>query len=128
MKRSIFFLIIAVLNGFMGAFMTIAPASAAETFGMAVSPHLVSMMRSLGTVLLSLGVLDFLVRNEEDSSALRAVLIFNLLGHGLGLFFGILDVAQGIIEFAKVAPGLTVPLLGTLGSLFYLMKMKKQLN
>lgn len=125
MKRSIFFIIIAVLNGIMGAFLILSPATAGAGFGMEISQHTITLLRSVGTLIFSVAVLNFLVRNEPDSSTLRSILIFNLLGGGFGVFFGLLDAFQGITELSKVGPGLIIPLFSALGSLYYLMKMKK---
>ncbi len=125
MKRSHFLLIIAVLNGALALFMTLAPAKAAEVFGIANSPHTTTLLRGIGTLILSLSVLNFLVRNEPDSPAFRAVLIANLIGAGLGVVFNVMDMVNGVTEIAKVAPGTAVPLITTVASLYYLMKMKK---
>ena len=126
MKRSLFLLIIAILNGALALFIIIATAKAAETFGITDNgPQTFTLFRGMGTLILSLAVLNFLVRNESDSTAFRAVLIANLIGAGLGVVFGVIDLMNGVTEVAKVAPGLTVPLLTTVASLYYLMKMKK---
>ena len=124
MKRSVFFIIIAVLNGFLGLFLMFGTAAASAQFGLEGNIHTMGLMRSLGTVLFSLGVLNFMIRNEADSKAMRAILVFNLLGHGLGIITAMVDVVNGSTEFSKVGPGLVVPLIGTIGSLIYLLKMK----
>ncbi len=123
MKRSIFFTIIAVLSGFFGLFMSLATSTAAEGFGMEASPQYISLMRSFGLMLFSTAVLAFLVRNDSDSKTMKSVLIFNVLGNGLGVLAGVYSVMQGTFEFAKIAPGLCVPLIGTIGFLIYLLKM-----
>ena len=124
MKRSIFFIIIAVLNGFFGLYMMLGTSTCATQFGIDATPQALSLLRNLGTILFSLAVLDFMARNEPDSKSMRAILVFNLLGHGLGIVFMCIDLMNGVIEFAKVAPGMAVPAIGTIGSLIYLLKMK----
>jgi len=125
MKRSIFLLIIGILNLLLGVFLTFATSKAAETFGITDNPQALTLMRSMGTMLLSIGVLNIMVRNEPDSGALRSILVFNIIGHGLGLVYGLVDAANGTVEFAKVAPGLLVPFIGTIGSIIYLLRIKK---
>lgn len=124
MKRSTFLIIIAVLNGLMGLLLMFGTSAASVQFGMAENDQTIALLRNLGTILFSLGVLDFMVRNESDSYPMMAILLFNLIGPGLGIVTALLDVASGAIEFAKVGPSLIVPLIGTSGSLVYLTKMK----
>ena len=104
--------------------MSLATSTAAEGFGMEASPQYHALMRSFGLMLFSTAVLAFLVRNDPDSKTMRSVVIFNVLGNGLGVLAGIYSIMQGTFEFAKVAPGLLVPTIGTIGFLIYLLKMK----
>jgi hypothetical protein len=83
MKRSVFFLIAAVLFAAFGALMFFAPQVAAQAFALTASPGTDALFRILGATLLALGVMNFLVRNHPASETLKAVLWTDVATHGL---------------------------------------------
>lgn len=67
------------------------------------SPELVALLRLLGGPFLGIAVLNWLTRNAEPSSTLRAVLIANLVGFGAVAANDMWGVASGEArEIAKV--------------------------
>jgi len=64
----------------VGALAVVAPAFLIETVKVAVpSPSANVMARTVGVLLVSIGLLDLLVRRHADSPTMRALLIFNLV-------------------------------------------------
>ena len=80
MKRSTFFLIAAIVATAFGALMLLVPRFAAQGFNLAASGETDTLFRALGATLLSLAVLNFLVRNHPASETLKAVLWTNVAG------------------------------------------------
>lgn len=124
MKRSIFFIITAVVSLLFGGLMLSAPAFASENFGLQSSPVTSLLFRSLGGMVLSLGILNYLVRNEADSIALKAVLIINIISHSISMGNDLFGVSQGILVFSKLAGGVVAHVFILVGSAVYLFKMK----
>ncbi len=128
MKRSIFFIITAVLATLFGGMMLFAPAFTAESFGLASTPETSLLFRSLGGLVLCLGILNFLVRNEPNSNALKAVFIINILSHVISMANDFYGASQHILEFSKLGGGMVAHLFIIIGSLIYLLKMKPANN
>ena len=124
MKRSTFLLIVAILAFLFGCMMLFAPAKALEGFGLVPDPLSSFLMQLVGSFILSMGILNFRVRTHGDSLTLRSVLLFNVLAHAIGMIIDCLGIAQGIMLFAKVIPGLVVHVFVGIGSLIYMMRMK----
>jgi hypothetical protein len=126
MKRSTFLLITALLAGLFGCMMLLMPAQAAGNFGFSADPMSSLLIRSIGGMILSKGVLSFLVRNHGDSMTLRAVLLFNVLVHTLALIIDLSGVAQGVLSMDKIAVGIITHLFIGIGSLIYMMKISPE--
>ena len=124
MKRPIFFTITAVLAVLFGGMMLFAPEFTSENFGLEATPESSLLFRSLGGLVLSLGILNYLVRNEGDSIALKAVLIINMVSHSIGMGNDFYGVSQGVLEFSKLGGGMIAHLFIIIGSAFYFYKMK----
>ncbi|HLG40097.1 MAG TPA: hypothetical protein VI461_10525 [Chitinophagaceae bacterium] len=124
MKRSIFFTITAILALLFGGLMLFAPAFTSENFGLQATPVSSLLFRSIGGLVLSLGILNYLVRNEADSIALKAVLIINIVSHTISMGNDFYGASQGILEFSKLAGGMVAHLFIVIGSAVYLFKMK----
>jgi hypothetical protein len=75
MKRSIFLLIVALIAFLFGTMLLLAPAKAGEGFGFASSPQIDVLFRAMGGMILSAGILNFMVRSHADSPTLKAVLV-----------------------------------------------------
>ena len=124
MKRSTFFLITAIFAFIFAAMMLLVPASAAEGFGMVSTPETSLLFRSLGGMLLSAAILNFLVRHHPDSNTLKAILIFNISLNLLGMLSDVPGIMEGILPFSKAVPGHVVHLFIIVGSFIYLRKIK----
>lgn len=124
MKRSTFLLITSIVSLLFGAVMLFIPDKAAEGFGILSTREHLMFFRAMGEGILAMGVLNFLVRNDSDSNALKSILIFNALYHALGLINDFYSVSQEAITLTNVMPGIVVHLFIGVGSIFYLMKIK----
>ena len=124
MKRSIFLLLTAIIAAIFGCMMLFVPDKAAEGFGLISNPVTTMFFHLLGGMILSAGILNFMVRNDKDSTTLKAILIFNIIFHVLGMGSDILATTSGVIEFSKIIPGYVVHIFVGVGSIIYLVKMK----
>lgn len=125
MSRSTFLLISAILAGLMGLYLGLVPGSALQGFGVAVSPDTLNLARGLGGLIFSTAVLSFLVRNHGDGETLAAVLLYIVIAHAIGLLVDIPGLANGSLQFAKVAPGYVFHLLLGGGALWFWLKMRR---
>jgi hypothetical protein len=123
MKRSIFLLIVAILSLFIGFVLLFAPSMAIEGNGFVSSDALIYVFRLLGGLVISKGVLNFLVRNDEDSNSLKAVLLFNVLNHFLSTCIDIKNIFDSVSTFSSEIPFLVIHLFVIIGSAWYLSKM-----
>ena len=124
MKRSIFLLITAVLGLFIGIMCLLFPDKMAAGFGMTVTPLILMLFREAGACNLSMGYLNFAVRNHSDSKSLKTVLLFNMAYHVLILPANIYGWSQGILSVSQVGPAFGIHLLLAIGFLLYALKMK----
>jgi hypothetical protein len=122
MKRAYYFWIAAILALAFGLLMFLAPAFAATQFQLTGSPATATIFRVLGSVMLGVAVLNFLVRNQPMSETLRAVLWGNATIHGIGFLGDLWSVALGDIPFAGVAVGLVAHLVVLIGAIYYLAR------
>jgi len=124
MKRSVFFIITAILGLLFGGMMLFFPVFAAGNFGITSTPEISQMLRSVGGVDLCLGILNLLVYNEPDSKALKAILIVNLLSHLISIVVDGSASLMGVVAFNKIAPGLVAHLFIVIGAFVYILKMR----
>jgi hypothetical protein len=125
MKRSIFLLIVALLGFLFGLFLLLLPGQAAEGFGFTSSPQTDILFRAMGGMIFGTGLLNFMVRSHPDSPTLAAVLWFNVSAHGLGLLVDMIGISDGTMELSKIAVGQVVHVFVILGSIMYLMLMRR---
>ena len=104
MKRSIFLLITAVLGLFIGIMCLLFPDKMAAGFGMTVTPLILMLFREAGACNLSMGYLNFAVRNHSDSKSLKTVLLFNMAYHVLILPANIYGWSQGVLAVGQAGP------------------------
>jgi hypothetical protein len=124
MKRTTFFLLTGGIQFFLAAGMILTPVMVAEVFGLAISPEALFLLRCMGSMLLSLGVLNFLVRNEGDSNGLKSVLIINILYHAVSTIIDTHAAAIGVLTFVRIIPSYAIHLFVGIGSYIFLSKMK----
>ena len=104
MRRSTFLLITAILSFVFGAMMFFAPASGAKIIGLAATAETKSVLRGLGGLIIGSGTVNLLLRNQTDISALRGLLIANIVTHLLGILADVWGVSGGVLTTAKIAP------------------------
>lgn len=124
MKRSLFFLIVAIISVIFGCQLLFFPSFIIEQNKWTPSLETASLFRLLGSFLFALGVLNFLVRNHQNSDTLKAVLICNILKQFTDIVLDLISWKQGVSSFSDLIPFLVVHLFIGLGSLYYLRKME----
>jgi hypothetical protein len=110
----------------VGLFAFSAPGVLIENVKMAAPSDVANVMaRTVGILLITVGMLAFLVRGHEDSPTLRSVLIANLV-----LQVGILPIdpiayANGVYGTpGSFVPNTIIHVLLASGFAYYLVKMK----
>jgi hypothetical protein len=126
MKRGLFMLITAILALLFGGLMFLAPAVAGGTFGISGSVATDALFRILGATLLSLALLNFLVRNQPTSQTLAAVLWTDFTTHGLGLIADLWSVGARAFTLTNAMPGLVVHLFVGIGALVYIFQPRER--
>jgi hypothetical protein len=122
MKRAYYFWVAAILALFFGLLMFFAPAIAATQFQLAGSPATATIFRVLGSVMLGVAVLNFLVRNHPMSETLKAVLWGNVAIHGIGFIGDCWSAGIGDIAWSGVGVGLVAHLIVLIGGAYYLWR------
>jgi hypothetical protein len=123
MKRSYYFWVAAILALLFGLLMLFVPGQAASAFQLGTSNGSTNtIFRVLGSVMLGVALLNFLVRNHTMSETLRAVLWTNVAIHGIGFLADLWSVQQGDVPFSGVAIGLVAHLIVLLGGAYYLWR------
>ena len=122
MKRAYYFWIAAILALLFGLLMLFAPVQAAGAFGLPASSATNTTFRVLGSVMLGIALVNFLVRNHTMGETLRAVLWGNLAIHGIGFVADCYSAAIGDIAWSGVGPGLVAHLIVLVGAAYYLWR------
>ena len=127
MKRKTFLTITSVIVLVIGIFALTSPNVLITNVKYAAPSETANVMaRTVGILLVSIGVLNFLVRSHQDSPTLRSVLIANLV-----LQLGIMPIdpsayASGVYKtVGSFAPNTVLHILLAAGFIFYLAKMKR---
>ncbi len=125
MKRNVFLIISAVLAVFFGMHMLIAPGKMLENMLNSNSADLQHALQWSGTMLVSIGIINFLSRNDAGSAALRAVMIGNIILHVAGFAVDAYDYTIDFIKMPGLIMGAVVHGLLIIGFVYYLMKLPK---
>lgn len=127
MKRKTFLTITSVVAFLIGCFALMSPSVLIENVKNAPPSETANVMaRTVGILLITVGLLDFLVRKHEDSPTLRSVLIANLV-----LQIGIMPIdpsayLSGVYKtVGSFAPNTILHIFLAGGFVYYLAKMKK---
>jgi hypothetical protein len=124
MKRSIFLITTAVLGFFIGIMCLLFPDKMAASLGVTVTPLILMLIREAGACNLSMGYLNFAVRNHSDSMSLKTVLLFNMAYHVLILPANIYGWSHGILPIGQAGPAFSIHLLLAIGFLVYALKIR----
>jgi hypothetical protein len=126
MKRSTFLTIASMVALAVGLFAFAAPGVLIGTVKMAAPCDVGNVMaRTVGVLLMTVGLLAFLVRNHEDSPTLRSILIANLI-----LQIGLLPIdpiayATGVYSTpGSFVPNTIIHILLASGFAYYIFAMK----
>jgi hypothetical protein len=127
MSRKLFLTITAVVASLIGVFALTAPSVLITSVKVAAPSETANVMaRTVGILLITVGVLDFLVKDHEDSPTMRSVLIANLV-----LQIGIMPIdpsayATGVYKtVGSFAPNTVLHVLLASGFIYFLAKMKR---
>jgi hypothetical protein len=128
MSRKAFLTVTSIIVLVIGMFALIVPGVLITRVKVAAPSETANVMaRTVGILLITVGVLDFLVRDHADSPTLRSILIANLV-----LQIGIMPIdpsayATGVFQtVGSFAPNTVLHVLLASGFIYYLAKMKKR--
>ncbi len=124
MRRSLFLIITSVISALFGGMMFFLPEVITAGFGATTTHFSNFLMREMGLIILCVGILNFLVRNAEDSMALKAIFILNMAYHITMIPMVLMAVSQGIFTMEKSMGGLAAHLFIGIGSIFYSAKIR----
>lgn len=126
MKRNIFLLIAAIIPGVFGLVMIVAPDKMLSNSLMGEINLMTRVVTQwVGFGVFSLGLINFLSRNDTGSTALNALMIGNVVFHSLGLAFDIYDYSIGIMRLSGLTTGLIPHSLLIIGFVYYLFNTTK---
>jgi hypothetical protein len=123
MKRSVFLLIAALIPLLFGSVMMFAPQLMLYNLTVEMTAGLHEVTQWVGFGVFSLGIINFLSRNDNGSTALKAVMVGNILFHTLGLCFDVYDYSIGIMRLAGLITGVIAHSVLALGFSYYLWKL-----
>ena len=129
MKRSSFLLIAAVIPLLFGLVMMVVPdtmLSNSLTSDADLQTH--SVTQWVGFGVFTIGLINFLSRNDGGSAALKAIMIGNIVFHTLGVFFDIYDYSIGVMKLAGLMTGLAPHSLLIIGFVYYLRKLPQHVG
>jgi hypothetical protein len=122
MKRHHFLLLAGILASLFGLSMVFAPAQLLANMTTDASAGAALVLRWMGCVLVSVGVINILARDDAGSPALMGVMVGNVLVHALGLIVDLVDYATGFIRLSGIVMGSVVHVGLLVGFLYYLRK------
>jgi hypothetical protein len=125
MKLSVFLIISAIGSFAFGAMMFFMPGFAAQLLGLDFTQQSGSLLQGMGGLIIGLSTINLLARNFTDYNALRAVLLSNIITNILGLSVDLLGIFNGTLLTSKMAPVEFTHIFISLGSLFYLLRLKR---
>jgi hypothetical protein len=127
MSRRAFLTVTSIVAFAVGVFALAAPAVLLGSVKLAAPSSSANVMaRTVGVLLISVGVLDFLVRDHEDSDTMRAILVANLLLQLLIVPIDPLAYFTGVFHtLGSFLPNTLLHLVLASGFAFYLATMPR---
>lgn len=123
--RRAFFWVAAIIGGLLGLVMFFAPGFAAQSFNVAQTPLGDALFRVLGAALLSVALMNFMVRDHQPSPTLGAILWMNLAVHVLGSIADIWSTMAGALTWGGIAPGLAIHVIIGVWALYLVLQPQK---
>lgn len=126
MKKSTFLTIAAVISAIFAVYMLLAPDKMMEGLGALPNDSANVVLQATSVMLLSIGVMTFLSRNDEGSPALRGVLIGNIVMHIVALPIDWIAYQKGTFtQISGIIPGTVTHLIFAIGFVYFLAKQNK---
>ncbi|GEM_PF-1486605 len=120
MKRKHFLLFSAVVSGAFGIALVITPDSfTTALMAQGTSDAANTWARYFGTNLFAIGIINFFTFNASWSSAVRGVLIGNLLLHVLGLAIDWYSYSLHVLSIASAMAGTVIHIVFIFGFSYY---------
>ncbi|WP_421810724.1 hypothetical protein [Flagellimonas sp.] len=124
MKRKTFVTIVAPLAALIGIVALFYPSVLLESKGVNSGEPVKVWMSEVGILLISTGIVLFLVRKEQVSIALKAIFFGNIIIQIGLLTIEILAYQNGVIkEVSGIIPNSILHILLLFGFTYYLVKM-----
>ena len=124
MTQSVFLLIAAIIPLLFGLVMMFIPGKMLDnSLTTSADLNTRSVTQWVGFGVFTIGLITFLARNDTGSDALKAIMIGNIVFHGLGLCFDIYHHRKGVMKLSGLITGLIPHTLLIFGFVFYLSKL-----
>lgn len=129
MSRQIFLTIASIIATLVGLFAIFFPTTLLESKGVEPLAGTLVWTRETGLLLLTVGIIAFLVRKNEASQTLKVFLFGNILIQ-IGLFvIELLAYFNGIItKLSGIIPNLTLHILLAIGFVYFWTTIKFKPN
>ena len=118
MSRKLFLIVAGLLAVFFGLSMLVSPEQMLANMAKD-APEARLVLQWMGVVLVSVGCINLLSRNDPGSAALRAVMLGNILLHVLGFGIDVYHHALGFVQTSGVIMGAIVHGVLTAGFAYY---------
>lgn len=126
MKQRTFLIIAAIIPLIFGLVMMVVPdLMLSNSLTNEVNTQTLSVTQWVGFGVFTIGLINFLSRNDTGSNALRAIMIGNIVFHSLGVFFDVYDYSIEVMKLSGLITGLIPHSLLIIGFAFYLSKLPK---
>ncbi len=126
MKQRTFLIIAAIIPLIFGLVMMVVPDKMlSNSLTYEVNLQTLSVTQWVGFGVFTIGLINFLSRNDTGSNALRAIMIGNIVFHSLGVFFDVYDYSIEVMKLSGLITGLIPHSLLIIGFAFYLSKLPK---
>ena len=123
MKQQTFLLITAIASFAFGIMMFFAPNFAAGFLDIATTPQTISVLRGLGGLIIGSAAINYFLRNQDNVSVIKSLLLTNIITHLLGLSADLWGVADNALTISKMIPVELTHLFVAIGSLIYLLRL-----
>jgi hypothetical protein len=98
MTAKTFLTISSIFVILFGLSFLLAPGASITTYGSEPEPHLVLVVRFLGSAFLAFGTVQWIGKEVQDWEAIRAVLLGVAVLNGLTLLLSVWGIAQGLFN------------------------------
>lgn len=96
MKLSTLFIINAILAILFGLGFILAPEAVLAPYGIATDSAGIALARLLGVSFIEVGILAWLARNIESTSAVRVITLAYFIGNAVGFIVTLIDQLGGL--------------------------------